>query len=176
MGMLCSRLGMLAYQARENTLAFDALLHSQEILSKQEMLSELVWTHIHLGWAYQREKDFTTAQKYAELSLAYAQNVGDDLVESQALLLAGSIANRQGNNRDALTCFDQALILCRRTGNPRQLVAVLNRLGNLVCYEGQYEIAVGQFSECLEISRQLNDRYNQAILLNNLGTIYHLRQ
>ena len=46
--------------------------------------------------------------------------------------------------------------------------------GDLMCYEGQYANAVVQFTECLAISKQLNDRYNQAVLLNNLGTIYHI--
>ncbi len=65
-------------------------------------------------------------------------------------------------------------MLTRKTGNQRQLVLILNRLSDLACYDGQYQIAVNQFTECLQISQQLNDYYTQAVLLNNLGTIYHV--
>ena len=58
----------------------------------------------------------------------------------------------------------------------RQLVIVLNRLGDLVCYDGNYEFAIELFKECLDISTELDDRYNQAIILNNLGTIAHLQE
>ena len=174
MGMLLSRLGSLAYTARESEMVFEALLRSQEILIKTNALHELAACRIHLGWAYQRDKNFGTAQGYGEQSLAYFQSTNDNLGQAQGLSLLGSIQIRQGNNREGAELFDQALVLCRKTENPRELVTILNRLGDLACHEGQYQIAVEQFSECLAISKQLNDRYNQAVLLNNLGTIYHI--
>ncbi len=174
LGMLLSRLGSLAYHARKKDLMFQSLLRSQELLRKANAGQELAFCWFHLGWAYQREKDFITAQHYAENSLEYFQHAGDVLGQSQALTLLGSIQNRQGSNPEAKNFFDKALILCRRSGNQRLLITILNRLGDLACYAGEYQAAIEQFSECLEISERLNDRYNQAILLNNMGTIYHV--
>lgn len=174
LGMLLSRLGSLAYLSRESKLAFDALLHSQEILIREDALQELAFCRVQLGWVSLREKDFLAALEYVQQSLSYYQSEKDDLGELQALSLLGSIWSKQGNNQEAKTVFDKALILCRRTENPRLMVTILNRLGDLACYDGQYEIAVAQFNECLGITQRLNDRYNQAILLNNLGTIYHV--
>jgi len=88
----------------------------------------------------------------------------------------GSIWNRQGNNREANFAFERALASCRQAGNPRQLMIVLNRLGDLACYEGDYQHAINLFNECYQISVNLDDRYNQAIMLNNLGTIFHLQE
>jgi predicted ATPase/DNA-binding SARP family transcriptional activator/Tfp pilus assembly protein PilF len=176
LGMLLWRLGTLAYLAREDRLVFPSLLRSQQILLVCDAPQELADCRIHLGWAYQREKDFASAEACAEQSLTYFQNAQDALGESQALLLLGSIHDRQGHGRESKAFFLQALEKGRQSGNQRQQMLILNRLGDLSCVEGQYETAIKQFSECLEISRQLNDRYNQAILLNNLGTIHHIWQ
>ena len=172
-GMLLWRLGSLAYHTRENELAFRSLLRSQEILTEVKAYRELAFCWLHLGWAYQREKDFTSAQNFSQKSLELFHSIGDILGQSYALTLSGSINNRQGNNLGAKIFFDQALTLCRQSGNQNLLITILNRLGDLACYEGHYEYAIELFEECLRISTNLNDTYNQAILLNNLGTIYH---
>jgi len=172
-GMLLWRLGSLAYHTRENELAFSSLLRSQEILTEVKAYRELAFCWLYLGWAHQREKDFTNAQNFCQKSLEHFRSIGDILGQSYALTLSGAIQNRQGNNLDAKIFYDQALTLCRRSGNLNLLIIILNRLGDLACYEGHYEFAVKLFEECLEISKNLNDSYNQAILLNNLGTIYH---
>ena len=176
LGMLLWRLGTLAFLAREDRLVFPPLLRSQQILLVCDTPQELANCRIHLGWAYQRKKDFASAEACARQSLAYFHSVQDDLGESQALLLLGSIHDRQGRTQESKTFFLQALEKGRQSGNQRQQMLILNRLGDLSCVEGQYETAINQFSECLEISRKLNDRYYQAILLNNLGTIYHIWQ
>ena len=78
-GMLLSRLGSLAYMARESGLALDVLQRSQKILNGIMAWKELAYCRIHLGWAYQREKDFIISQDYVEKSLQYFQGAGDDL-------------------------------------------------------------------------------------------------
>ena len=176
LGMLLSRLGSLAYTARDDDLCLQSLLQSQEIFLRYKELKELALSHIHLGWYYQRQKDFAIAIEHGNKSLEYFIRMGDELGKSQAYLLLGSIWNRQGSNQEAMEMIEKALESCRKTGNPRQLAIVLNRLGDLVCYEGNYEFAIKLFKECLDISTDLDDRYNQAIMLNNFGTIAHLQE
>lgn len=176
MGMLLSRLGSLAYTIRENDLASQSLLNSEALLNKIEDHKELAYCRVFLGWFYQREKNFLLAQQYAKLASDFFELSQDHLGISSALSLMGSIWNRQGNNREANLAFERALISCRQAGNPRQLMIVLNRLGDLACYEGDYQHAINLFNECHEISGNLDDRYNQAIMLNNLGTIFHLQE
>ena len=122
---------------------------------------------------YQRDKAFEKAQHHVEKSLKYFRVTGDILGQALTLTLAESIENRQGNNMAARNSFEEALVLCRQSGNQSLLVIILNRLGDHACYESLYDFATALFEECLEISIHLNDRSNQAILLNNLGTIRH---
>ena len=46
-------------------------------------------------------------------------------------------------------------------------------MGDIACSEGDYLAGEKYFLESLEIARFLNDRFNQAIVLNNLATVYH---
>lgn len=176
LAMLLSRLGSLAYSAREDELSLKSLVQSHEVFICQDEQKELALCKLYLGWYYQRQKDFSIAAEYAKSSLAYFLQSGDELGKSQAYLLLGSIWNRQGNNHEAKEMVEKALESCRKTGNALQMVIVLNRLGDLVCYDGNYDLAVNLFNECLLISNDLNDRYHQAIMLNNLGTIAHLKE
>ena len=175
LGMLLWRIGAMAYVARDNSLMYESLIRSQEILLNTDAVLELAYCRVHLGWVYQREKDFILAQKYADLALETVLEVEDIPGLLQTYLLAGSIENRQGNYLRSKPLFETALNFCRKTKNPLNTLVVLNRLGDIVCYEGDYEKALIYFNESLEISEALNDRYNQAILLNNLGTIAHIK-
>ena len=175
LGMLLWRMEAMAFVARDNELMMESLMRSQDLLSNFGDWDELAYCRIHLGWVYQREKDFNTAQVYAEQALAYFSTKENDLGLTQVYLLVGSIENRQGNFYKSQPFFEQALYHCRKTKNPRNLVIVLNRLADIICYEGKYDDAIALFQESLKISDQLNDRYHQAVLLNNLGTIAHLQ-
>jgi predicted ATPase/DNA-binding SARP family transcriptional activator/Tfp pilus assembly protein PilF len=175
-GMLLSRLGSLAYAAREKTLVLDALSKSQDIFVRWNAVDELAICHLFLGWMYHREKNFIEAQQYADQSLGFFKSKQNELGCTEALILAGSIQNRQGHNHQAQVFFEEALTLSRRQGNQRLQTTILNRLGDLICYQGEYDAGIELFHECLAISQELNDRYHQAILLNNIGTIHHIRE
>ncbi len=173
-GILLSRLGALAYQARQRGLALDSLLHGQQLLQQHEDLSNVAFCNLQLGWVHWQINQLNRAESFAQQAVANYQALQEDLGIGEALFLWGNIRQKQSKNPEAKEYFDQALVLCRRTGNQRLLSLILNRLSDLACYEGQYEIAAAQFKECLQISQQLDDRYSQAVLLNNLGTIYHV--
>jgi hypothetical protein len=77
---------------------------------------------------------------------------------------------------EAWPLLAEAVTISRRLGNQQRLIAPLNLLGDIACIKGDYEAAETFFQESLEISRALNDLYNQAILLNNLATVYQAKQ
>ena len=174
-GRMLWRLGSLAYMIHDNQLVFDSLLKSQQILERTAEFHELAYCHIHLGWAYQKEKDFDSAQQYTKHALQYFTDISDDSGLSQSYLLAGAIENRQGDFIKSEQFFELAYSHCKSTENPRNLVVIINRLADIACYEGNYAKAENLFLESLKISEELDDRYNQAIMLNNLGTICHIK-
>jgi len=173
-GILLSYLGALANQGRKRELARESLISGQKLLSQVNALKELAFCNLHLGWFYWYENQFIEAEKYAQQSMLSYQDLNENAGVAESLFLWGNIRQKQSKNHEAKEFFDQALLLCRPTGNQRLLILILNRLSDLACYEGFYQIAVEQFKECLQISHQLQDRHTQAVLLNNLGTIYHV--
>ena len=174
LGELLWRLGAMAYTSRDQSLIFPCLQRSEQILNRLGANEELAYCRIQLGWAYQREKDFTRAATYSDLALRYFLEQQDEKGLTEAYILTGSIENRQGNYQESRPYFEKAYRASKNTHNAQNLVIAINRLADILCYEGEYEKARELFEEALQLSRQLNDLYHQAILLNNLGTIDHL--
>ncbi len=174
LGELLWRLGAMAYTTRDNTLSFSSLHQSETILERTAANKELAYCRIYLGWAYQREKDFSRAIVYADCSLQYFLENQDDKGLSETYILIGSIENRQGSYQESRPYFEKAYAACRTARNAQNSMIAINRLADVLCYEGEYDQARELFNEALQLSRQLNDSYHQAILLNNLGTIDHV--
>lgn len=172
--ILKSRLGFLALLTHQLDKAAEVLHEANNVLESLNAMDERAICWQHLGWLYHYRKQFAQAQNCAQNALAFFNQKRDTQGETQALILLGAIQSRQGNLSNAKTCFERALSNCLKNANPRQLLAIHNRLADLLCWENQYEKAVEQFDEALKISEQINDRYHQAILLNNLGTVYHI--
>jgi predicted ATPase/DNA-binding SARP family transcriptional activator/tetratricopeptide (TPR) repeat protein len=175
-GMCLSRLGALAYRARNHTLAQEALDRSLEIFNRLDEPSELAFCQIYSGGVMMRKANYNAAQALAQNSLALYRTLGDEWGESYALYFLSLVKNRTGRFEEALPLSAEAVAVSRRLGNPHRLIAPLNLLGDIACVRGDYETAESHFLESLEISRALNDLYNQAILLNNLATVYQAKQ
>jgi predicted ATPase/DNA-binding SARP family transcriptional activator len=176
LGVSLSRLGALAYRARENTLAHGALLHSLEIFNRMDVPSELALCMISLSGLQLRQKEFETALAYAHSSLGLYRRLTDQWGESYALYLLGLIKIRMGQFDEAWPVLVESVEVSRRMGGHQRLIAPLNLLGDVACFKGDYESAEKYFQESLDISRTLSDRYNQAIVLNNLATVYQSKQ
>jgi tetratricopeptide (TPR) repeat protein len=176
LGRVLSRLGALAFRARDHDLAQAALERSREIFTRLGVHVELAFCLVILGGLQLRKKASAAALACAQDSLALYRQLGDVLGEAHALYLLGLIQNRLGDFQAAQPLVEMALAVYRQQGNEHRLVSPLNLLGDLACTKGDYARAEQLFQESLEISRRLNDRYNQAILLNNLATVYQARQ
>jgi predicted ATPase/DNA-binding SARP family transcriptional activator len=176
LGMVLSRLGALAFRAREHELAQAALEHSREVFMRLGAQAELAFCLIPLGGLQLRKKAPAAALACAQDSLALYRQLGDAWGQTYALYLLGLIKNRLGDFQAARIPLEAAVALCRQTGNQHRLITLLNLLGDLACSEGDYASAGPLFRESLEICRALNDRFNQAILLNNLATVYQACQ
>jgi tetratricopeptide (TPR) repeat protein len=50
----------------------------------------------------------------------------------------------------------------------------LNRLADIACHRGDFVRAQSLFDECIALARALGDLYNEAIHLNNQGTVLHV--
>lgn len=174
--VLLSRLGGLAYFARETDLAQQAMEESLSLAHQLEDEEEAAFCRIILGGTYLRKKRFEDAMHCGWQNLAYYEKTGNGVGQTRALYLLGYVQSRLGNFSDAKTYLSRAVELGRTTENPRRLMAPLNVLGDILITEGQYEKGEACFVEGLEIARALGDLFYQAILVNNLASAYHITE
>jgi adenylate cyclase len=130
-------------------------------------------TRLHLGRGLVCETlgDFEGALADYELALQVARTAGEPGIEHlewRALLGLG----RLWASRDyhcAHDCFQRALELAHRMGDPTALAGSLNWLGNWHMNAEDPRAALARHKEALEIFQQLGDRQNLAATLDLLG-------
>lgn len=84
----------------------------------------------------------------------------------------GSTYRSLGRRELALQHLEQALKICKETGNSREEAWSLNHLGRLYASIGEKERASSFYEEALTRARVSKDRILQGAALNNLGWIY----
>ncbi len=124
--------------------------------------------HRGRGLAYETLGEFEPACADHEAALQVARLAGERQVEWRALLDLGKLwASRDYNqSRD---CFEQALDLARRMGDPAALAASLNWMGNWHLNVENPQSGIAHHTEALEIFQQLGDRRGLATTLDLLG-------
>jgi predicted ATPase/DNA-binding SARP family transcriptional activator len=173
LGMVLARVGSLAHYARQNALALETLARAVEIFTRLDHPAEMAFCRASLGGVYLRAKDFPRALACGQQNLNYYRQVKDGQGENRALYLLGLVHSRLGKNQEAKQYFLDAVNAGQQDEDRRRLIAPLNLLGDIACTEGAYAKAEALFKHSLAIARDLQDLYYQAIVLNNLATVYH---
>lgn len=114
--------------------------------------------------------NYRRAQQYQQQSLASALRARNDFLEIQARSLAGLIALRKGELRQAETYLADALALSRTTGRKSEEAAQLNNLGIVLLEGGRNDEAIERFKASLAIDRELETLQGQAFDLRWLAT------
>jgi predicted ATPase/DNA-binding SARP family transcriptional activator len=174
LAMALARIGGLAYCARETKLTFNYLERAFLILGENSHHSELAFCRSLLGGAYLRAKEFLKAQDYAHKNLDYFRRTADLLGECHSLYLLGLINKRLGKMQDAKQYMLATVAAGKKLEERRLLMAPFNLLGDIACVEGDYAEAEALFLESLHIARDIGDIFYQAIVLNNLASVYHV--
>jgi adenylate cyclase len=130
-------------------------------------------TRLHLGRGLVCETlgDFEGALSDYELALQVARTPGEakfEHLEWRALLGLGRLWASRDYSR-AHDCFQDALELAHRMGDPAALAGSLNWLGNWYMNADNPGAAIAHHQEALEIFQQLGDRQNLAATLDLLG-------
>lgn len=162
-------IGRLEEQAEE-LAALEILLNNleQPDLCKQAMLH-------HRQAAYERIKgQYELSLKYAQQSLAEAQQANDPILRAESLLQLGYIALTQGWYDMAHKELDTALTILTQADAPEGQARALNGLG-IVCQNNrEYEQAEAHYRQALIVNQTHHQWNNQAATLNCLGSLYLL--
>ena len=105
-------------------------------------------------------------------ALSIARESKDVWEEARQLENIGSIYQTEGNIKEALQYFEQAIKLCEKINDRRGFASLLNKIGNSHSLIGKVDAAMVYLEASLEIfQKEINDPRMMASLLNNLGAI-----
>ena len=90
----------------------------------------------------------------------------------QGLLLEAEVLTGQGARAQALEKRQQALLLLRKTSEPRWEAYTLYRIGLSHANLAQYEKAIEYYEQSLVIAREVKDRAGAGYTLGYLGRVY----
>lgn len=96
----------------------------------------------------------------------------DDTDRSAALYALAGAMRRASRTGEAGDCLEEALALCRRTGNERREAHVRNHLGNLRRVQGRLDEATAHLEASLATWRKSGDRTHAGVVLGNLGIVH----
>jgi predicted ATPase/DNA-binding SARP family transcriptional activator len=117
--------------------------------------------------------DSDGALPYAEKCIRMWDATEDRRRLANALHLAGSIASDTlDHQQDALGYLCNSLKLRRELGNPDEIAATLNNIGNLYAAWGQWEQALIHYEEAMAMFRNGGDMRGIAGTLHSLGKLY----
>jgi non-specific serine/threonine protein kinase len=90
---------------------------------------------------------------------------------ARALHAAGALAHHQDDYAQAMTYFEEGLVLRRALGDERGIADSLGGLGTVAYMQGDFGRATALTEEALVLHRRLGDRPGVARSLNNLGEV-----
>jgi tetratricopeptide (TPR) repeat protein len=121
-----------------------------------------------------RNGNYDEAERYQRLAVEAATSEPDPALRAEAIGDLGGVLLAKGRFDEARALCLNALSLLQNTKTKKYLPVVLNNLGALSNYVGDYEQAERYLKEAVRVSKEFNpgDPY-VARVLNNLGVLYY---
>ncbi len=117
--------------------------------------------------------DYQQALIYVEEALTLHSKAGDKEQVASTLNQKGDIYIRQGNYQLALDAYNQALEIERSiTQNPRAEARTLGNIALLYNFLGDSKLSISNYKQALDIYRKLDNKKQQAIIFNYIGSVY----
>lgn len=117
------------------------------------------------------QRNFDSAQKLHEESLATCRELQDDRGVAVALNAMGVTARESGDLETAGSLFEQCVAKWRDLGSPTDTARALSNLANVVRLQGDYARAHTLYDECLAIFHATGDSTGVAWTLDYLGDL-----
>ncbi|PZV07595.1 MAG: Fis family transcriptional regulator [Leptolyngbya sp.] len=121
------------------------------------------------GIQHYQANDFQAAEQTWQETLTLAQRVNYREGEAGALSNLGTLAQIQGNYRQAADYLNRSLAIAQATNNPQGAMIILNALGNLYYSLGDFGQAMEYQQQSLAIAQTLGDEAGIGAASSGLG-------
>ncbi|MEV7888769.1 BTAD domain-containing putative transcriptional regulator [Streptomyces sp. NPDC002817] len=132
-----------------------------------------VATLLRLFFPYlQRGGRVSEMEVLGQAALRLARRFGDEVAEAYALIDLAGLYFLTGRHGESLVRTDDSLALWRRLGVLSRIRRCLGNRGLLLENLGRYEESGEALRQSLELSRQLDDPWGEAVTYGHLGNLY----
>lgn len=145
------------------TLAQWVEVHRLAVAGRETTIARTVGSKV--GWAWLRTSRFTDTITLAQATLT----LGPD---ATALYQLGWAQQATGHPTQALTSYQQALHLCRDTGDRAGEAVTLNNIGLVYAGLGDRQQALDFYQQALPITREVGNRTGEATTRYNIAMIH----
>ncbi|MEA5553659.1 DUF2225 domain-containing protein, partial [Anabaena cylindrica UHCC 0172] len=157
------------------------------IAKKTDNKQQLAITLNQLGGLYQEQKHFDEAIQYFEDAIAIAQEIDDKNSLTITLKQLAGLYERQGRIDKAIQSLEDIVTIAEGTDNKQLLERILESLLHyalFLCNAYVSYVSANKETEkihnvemilrrCYELSVKLDDKKQQAMVLNSLGKVIH---
>jgi tetratricopeptide (TPR) repeat protein len=134
------------------------------------------WSRHAIAAAYMEIGILNEARKLFNEALNCALVEKDAELEVASLEGVASVDASTGRHRNAITVLNKSKLIADRLGNEHQLLRIRSTLGGCQAAVGNYESAIQELQDVLNLSQAASNNEIYAIALGNLGTTYALAE
>jgi predicted ATPase/DNA-binding SARP family transcriptional activator len=156
-------------QFEEGLVLLTAALESTRAAAAPKLRAQLLRAVAHLEFRLDR---YSAAEATAEQGLAQARTARDLATKARCLNVLGSCCLMQDRHRDARRFFKQALRQAQASSDHRNAAAMMDNLALVEGALGHSVEAVRLSTESLALYQRLGDVADEALCLNNLGSLH----
>ena len=109
------------------------------------------------GWHQMKSGQYQSAIASYESAITYAQNIGAQQQEAEALMGIGVVDARLGNHQQAIAARGQAFSIYQSLGQLSGAASALENMGDSYWAIGNYSQAESHFREAIDLYRQTGD-------------------
>lgn len=172
-GLLSLR-GGIRYLRGHYSEALSLLNQADAIYRDRGDMAGLVLTLVRRATAHRHLGDYTASLSDAEETLRLTgNNPSLQLGHAEAQREKGLALTRLGHTRQAIECLERSLALFTYLNEADSIPILLMNCGTAYRAVGNYDAAEKSYLKALEIWRKDGNLAWQAVLLNNIGFLYH---
>lgn len=160
------------YASGEVKASLDTLDQAIKLADEQNNLLNKARTMGKKGVIYLETDQLVAAQRCLMEVLALSDQLEDPQIKSDALSNLGLTLTASGDPGHGLLKQQEALLIARKTENPRLIMTHLGLLGHAYIQLANFEEAGKAYIEAMQIAREIEDIDTQRGFLNNLGVIF----
>jgi tetratricopeptide (TPR) repeat protein len=134
--------------------------------------ARLIRAYLRLGDLATRLERFGEAERVLETARRQSRELGESMLEGQALRSLGLLRAQEGRHTEALQIAEEALAIARDAGDDLAVAGDLANIGAILRSTGEYAWALARLDEAIAIPALREDPAKELDVLHTIADVY----